>query len=222
MFVLLSIILANGVLTGGDRETIRTTPADFLIAADGGARYCLELGLVPQLVIGDFDSLSADELENLISQGARVERHPVDKDETDLELALRAAKRQKADEVIVLGALGERWDMSLANVLLIAHPEFRRLRVRMLADGQQVMLVQPGASCVLTGSPGDTVSLLPLRGNAHGVKTDGLKYSLGEETLEFGYTRGISNVLLGETARITLDSGLLLCVLVPLERKREV
>jgi thiamine pyrophosphokinase len=206
------IIVANGKLV--DPETIRAElmNADLVIAADGGALHCLDLGIVPGLVVGDFDSLSPAVLDRLIAGGTAIQRHPAAKDETDLELALLAALHQGATHILIFGALGARWDMSMANVLLLAHPAFAHQQITLWADGQRISLLQAGQTHQLNGSPGDTVSLIPLHGDASGVKTEGLAYPLRDETLYFGATRGISNTLLGEQASVFIQHGALLCV----------
>lgn len=142
-----------------------------------------------------------------------LERHPAAKDETDLELALYAARRWEAAEVLIYGALGARWDMSVANLLLLAHPDFQDLQIKLIAGSQTVTLVRGGERLRLQGKPGDIVSLIPLRGDVHGVQTEGLQYPLRDESLLFGATRGISNVLQGEQAAVSLESGELLCII---------
>jgi thiamine pyrophosphokinase len=207
-----TIVIANGMLSDPAAARALIQPGDRVIAADGGAAHCLALGLVPDLVVGDFDSLSAADLERLQALGARLEKYPARKDETDLELALRIACAGGAQPVLVLGALGSRWDMSLANILLLAHPDFRSTRLTLVDGPVEISLAQPGADCIISGAAGDTVSLIPLQGDAHGVVTDGLEYPLLDETLQYAATRGVSNVLLGTRARVGLKSGLLLCV----------
>ncbi len=88
------------------------------------------------------------------------------------------------------------------------------VHIRLLDGSQEVFLLRCGESAEVTGSPGDTVSLIPLGGDAQGVTTSGLEYPLTGETLAFGATRGVSNVLLGESATVHLESGLLLCVVI--------
>src|SRR6476659_8616142 len=150
--------------------------ADLLIAADGGALPLLRAGLLPQLVIGDLDSLAAADVAALAEGGVELRRYPREKDETDLELALLHAARAGATEIDVLGALGGRWDHTLANVALLALPELRGRRARLLAEKQTLFLVRD--SIQLEGQVGDTVSLLPMAGEARGVTTHGLRYPL--------------------------------------------
>lgn len=210
------IIFANGWLG----QPIEFRPDDLFIAADGGTHHALALGITPQVVIGDLDSVSADELHRLAAAGAKILQYPRKKDFTDLELALQYAHAQAADQVVVLAALGARWDQTLANLLLpAARPD---LRV-MLVDGpQEIHYFAGGETLEIHGQPGDTVSLIPLCEQARGVLTDGLEYPLNSETLYFGSTRGVSNVLLGESASIYLEDGRLLCTVIHREETRRL
>jgi thiamine pyrophosphokinase len=203
-----AVIFANGSL----KPPVRLSPADIIIAADGGAQHCLALGLVPAVVIGDLDSLTAKELEALKAQGAEIVQFPVRKDFTDLELALKHARSTGADEILILGALGERWDQTLANVMLPA--AFPDLKIRLVDGNQEFIYLWAGETITVTGCPGDTLSLVPLGGEAQGITTDQLEYSLHGENLPLGSTRGVSNNLLTEKAQISLRDGLLLCVVM--------
>jgi thiamine pyrophosphokinase len=209
-----AVIFANGLLGSPEAARRALHPGDILIAADGGARHCEALGLIPHHLVGDFDSLAPHELEDLVNKGVSIYQHPARKDFTDLELALRHARHLGADEILVLGGLGARWDQTLANLLLPAAEAFASVRIRLLDGPQEVFLLRRGETAEVTGSPGDTVSLIPLGGDAQGVMTIGLEYPLSGETLAFGATRGVSNVLLGESATIHLQGGLLLCVII--------
>lgn len=209
-----AVIFANGLLgsLNAARQSIR--PDDILIAADGGARHCRRLGLTPHFIVGDFDSLEEAELQTFQDAGVVVIRHPARKDFTDLELALRHARSLGVAEILILGGLGARWDQTLANLLLPAAKEFTGVNIRLLDGAQEVFLLRGGESAQVAGIPGDTVSLIPLGGDALGVRAGGLEYPLNGETLLFGATRGVSNLLLGESASVSLAEGLLLCVVI--------
>lgn len=209
-----AVIFANGQLSDLDTAKAALQHGDLLIAADGGALHCRRLGLTPSVVIGDFDSLSEDDLQVLELAGARLLRYPERKDFTDLELALRYAAGQGADEILVLGGLGARWDQTVANLLLPAAAGLEAARIRLLDGPQEVMLIRGGETLTLPGGPGDIVSLLPLGGEAGGVVTTGLEYPLHAESLSFGSSRGISNVISAPNASVSLGQGLLLCVLI--------
>jgi thiamine pyrophosphokinase len=214
-----AIIFANGPLP--DLAAARRTlmAGDRLIAADGGLRHLRALGLTPHLLVGDLDSVTPAEVAAAQAAGAQIERHPARKDETDLELALRRACADGAQDVLIFGALGGRWDQTLANLLLLAHPAYRAVRLRLLDGAQQIYLVRGQA--VIEGQPGDTVSLVALSDDAHGVTTIGLEYPLTGGTLPFGGTLGISNVLLGAEATVTVASGLVAVIVLGQDSLKE-
>ncbi len=215
------VIIANGDPPGQDEVARWLEEGATLIFADGGARAALALGLTPAHVIGDFDSLNEDALAELAQRGAQLHRHPTRKDETDLELALlfaaRALRDEERPEIVVLGARGGRVDHELANMLLLAMPALKRANVSLAHGCERVFLIDARdgpATLTLRGSAGDTVSLLPFGGDAHGIRTTGLEYPLRDESLFVGPARGVSNVLLGEEATVSLRQGMLLCVII--------
>jgi thiamine pyrophosphokinase len=157
------------------------------------------------------DSISQDELAALEAAGARVLPFPPEKDETDLELALRYAAGQGIRQLRIIGATGDRLDQTISAVYLLALPVLAGCDVRLLAGRQEAWLVGPGDHTI-EGAPGDTVSLIPMNGPARGLHTDGLHYPLRGEDLVFGPARGISNVITGTQAHLTLASGCLLVV----------
>jgi thiamine pyrophosphokinase len=204
-----AVIIANGII-GGFCPII--FPEDIVIAVDGGLRHCLELKLRPHTLIGDIDSLSPEEIDTAARSGIPISRYPGRKDHTDMELALHHARNLGADDIVLLGALGARWDMTIANIMLLAAPELAGCRVRILDGMQEISLVQGGETRRFDGNVGDLLSLIPLRTDAQNVCVTGLEYPLGGETLYFSATRGISNVFCDQIATVFLEEGLLLCV----------
>jgi thiamine pyrophosphokinase len=208
-----AIIFANGELSdpSGVRDLLR--PDDLIIAADGGTHHALAVGVSPHIVIGDLDSLSPDVQAQAEAAGARIIHFAPRKDETDLELALLHAAQVGATKIIILAALGGRLDQTIANLLLLTLPELRGIDVRIVEGHQAAFLIPAGDNGVLIeGQPGDTVSLIPLKGDAEGVTVEGLEWSLHDDTLRFGPARGVSNVLAARQARVRIRRGLLLCV----------
>lgn len=208
-----ALIFANGTVFHAEAVRALILLDDYLIAADGGLRYVRALGLQPHLLIGDLDSISPAELDEMRRlPGVRVEQHPVEKNETDLELAIFAALETGAREIRLLGALGGRLDMTLSNIFLLMLPELAGCDARLEDGVEEVFLIRPGKEGVVTGEPGDTVSLLPWGGLAEGVRTEGLYYPLRGETLLPERSRGLSNEMTSTRARVTLERGLLICV----------
>ena len=190
-----------------------------IVAADGGWDKAVSLGLRPDLLVGDADSLPEARFAALAAEGVPIERSATDKDESDAELALLAALRRGATHVTVLGALGgKRFDHAMANVGLLSLPAPEDAEVELLDGVTRVRLLRaPGAggaavNCPLSGPTGDLVSLLPVGVPALGVTTDGLLYPLHDETLEPGPARGLSNVRIAAGASVTLRRGRLLVI----------
>ncbi len=202
------IIFANGPIADVEGEARRyLRPTDRLIAADGGMRHLRALGLRPERIIGDGDSLPPD----LDLSDIPFIRYPAAKDETDLELALLWAAQEPTPEIGVLGALGGRLDHELANLLLLALPQLRGKEVWMAGNGWRVTCLHGGETRSVRAAPGTTLSLIPLGGPAQGIRTQGLAYPLRDEPLHFGPARGVSNVLTQDVVTISLREGLLWC-----------
>jgi thiamine pyrophosphokinase len=204
-----AIIFANGILTESQSVRSLLREDDFIVSADGGLRNALAAGVTPHALIGDFDSLSPTELAEVENTGALILRHSPEKDETDLELAIRYALEKQFTEIIVVGALGGRLDQTLGNIALLADvPPGVDIR---LDDGhEEVFLTQ--SHIVIAGEPGDTLSLIPWGTPAERVVTGNLRYPLKGETLQPHKTRGISNEMLGEKATISLAHGTLIVI----------
>ncbi|MEO6318539.1 MAG: thiamine diphosphokinase [Acidimicrobiales bacterium] len=202
------------VVTGGDpvdpTHLRDLPPGARVVAADSGIDHAHALGLVVDLAIGDFDSVSAEGLLRAHDDGATMERHPTAKDATDLELALDAALSFGPSHIHVLGGHGGRLDHLLANALLLGSPTYAAALITAQMGAARVTIVWERAE--LHGPLGDTVSLLPLHGRATGVRTTGLLYPLVDEDLLPGSSRGISNELVDEHARVTVTAGVLAAI----------
>lgn len=202
------------VLTGGDPIVPglrHRLPADAqVVAADSGLHLADVLGLTVDVVVGDFDSVAPQRLEEAEASGARIERHPTAKDATDLELALDAAMRFVPDRVLVIGGHGGRLDHFLGNALLLASDVYADIRIDAFMGDAHVHVIRTDTE--LTGEPGELVSLLPVHGPARGVTTRGLLYPLDGEDLPAGSTRGVSNEFAEPRAHVSLSAGVLLAV----------
>ena len=220
------IVLADGHV--GPRAALDATwpgwlaPGAIVIAADGGARHARPLGLRIDRWVGDGDSLGDAGIAELEAAGVPVERARPDKDESDTELAVLAARSLGATALTILGALGgPRVDHALANLALLSMPELEALDVRLLsADARVRHLRAPAegdalATLDLAGRVGDVVSLLPVGTDAQGVTTRGLAYALDDEALLAGRTRGLSNIRARPDAAVQLRHGQLLVVESP-------
>jgi thiamine pyrophosphokinase len=211
-----AIVLTNGRME--DSATIRSRledrTEDIVIAADGGSVHAETLGLTLHAVIGDLDSLNEERVAALSAKGVYIQSSPSEKDETDLELALIYAVEQGADEIVLLGSFGGRMDMSITNLLLLTHPQLANIHIEVWHGNQTAWIIRPPGD-EIQGKADDTVSLIPLNGEAKGVTTRNLSYPLHHETLSASLSRGVSNVLTSDEASVSLQEGILLAVHTP-------
>lgn len=204
------VIMANGELEAGEWVRPYLERAEVVIGANGGTEHLLALGVRPDVVIGDLDSLSPAVETQLADQGTSFVRRPRAKDETDLELALLYAAEHFGSEIVVLGALGGRLDQTLANILLLVHPALEERQVTLVTAFQRAWVIRGTGR--IQGVVGDRVSLIPLGGDAFIAETSGLAWPLQGETLVYGPARGVSNVLTAAEATVSVQAGQLLCV----------
>ena len=185
--------------------------ADLVVAADGGARHALEAGVIPDLVVGDMDSLGEELALEAERRGASLERHPASKDKMDGHLAVLAARRLGAEAAELLCATGGRIDALFAVPHVLLAAERTGLRAAVVAGWGGAFVVEAG-SRTLEGEPRDSVSVFPLSGPATGVTLEGLVYPLEEARLEPGDTLGFHNEMAGREARVFVRSGALFVI----------
>ncbi|MBY0544967.1 MAG: thiamine diphosphokinase [Gammaproteobacteria bacterium] len=208
-------IVANGEFIFNAAVDSVLRHAEMVIAADNGGAYCLKHGILPDVLIGDFDSLPPHLLQELKIAETVIIEYPKEKNASDLELALDYALEHAATEITVLGGLGNRWDMSLSTLFLLSNPRYERILLTIVTHDQRLLFVNPLMPLLLTGQPGDIVSLLPLTPIVNGIETDHLHYPLSNETLYASSTRGVSNRLTDNSANVRVKEGVLLCIHTP-------
>lgn len=207
------LLFANGEANPGTmiQRALDEVESPYVLCADGGALNALKFHQTPQTIVGDMDSLTDMQAAEFAAQGAELVQYPMDKDETDLELALCWAARHGATAIYIVGGLGGRFDQTLANVYLLALPELDGIHIEVVDAEQSIRLLKPGRHQV-KGQAGDTISLIPISRAAGGITTSALKYPLRGEPLQFGPARGLSNVMQADRASIEIRQGLLLMV----------
>jgi thiamine pyrophosphokinase len=205
------LIFANGEMAEATWLYPYLARATAVIAADGGTRHLSALGHLPDVLIGDLDSVSPEVRREMEDGQTRVVTHDRAKEETDLELALRYAVVQYPQApILIFATLGGRLDQTVANVMLLAHPAFRGRTIELVEPQQRAWLVESATR--IHGRVGDIVSLIPLGGDVLVAETSGLRWPLSGERLLFGPARGISNEMTAELATLKLAAGRLLCV----------
>ena len=206
-----AVVFVNGEIADYSAAARWLHRDDYRIAADGGARHMEALGLSPNVIVGDLDSIDQGLLAKLQEEGAAVERHPAAKAATDLELAIARAVNDGATEILLIGALGGRLDQTLANLLILAQKNWNVPLA--VAEGDQLARVLRGPQLLtLTGPTGGYVSAVALTEEVTGVTYRGLEYPLVNATLRLGSTRGVSNTLASSPAQIAIETGILLVI----------
>lgn len=205
-----ALVLASGELVMTPQIERLARSAEWVVAADGGVRYAERLALVPDLLVGDFDSATARELARFAATAR--EEHPAAKDRLDLELAIQAARSRGADRVVVLGALGGRLDQTLAAVLIAARWRERGLAVTLHSGLHDLFALGAGDAQTLDAPSGTTFSLLSLKGDAT-VSARGARYPLDDDLLPFGVGLGVSNLTTERETVVSVRRGLVALVL---------
>ncbi len=201
------IVLANGEY--GDLKFYENVfkGCDIILCADGGANYAHRLGVIPDCIIGDMDSIDESVKEYYHSQQVRFKKYPRRKDFTDIQLALTIAEEMGAREIMLLGTQGKRFDHSLSN--LYCGMEYVKRGIKIMHYGPECTVYLACTSMSLQGQIGDLVSVLPLGGGAAGVYLKDFEYPLENVVLECDNPYAVSNVLAEDTAQVLLEKGVL-------------
>lgn len=186
---------------------------DYIICADGGYRLAKKENIVPNLLIGDFDSFN-----EALPQNIKTFVHPIEKDDTDTMLCVKYAAEKNFDEICIVGGIGGRLDHTLSNLQTLAwmvnHWKENKIigkKISMTDYKNHIMLICH-ETVILRGYPGQKISLISFSDECTGITAKGLKWELTDATLTNSFPLGISNEFLGETAEISVAEGLLLVV----------
>lgn len=213
-----ALLIANGSISDY-RLTVKTIEENYgslndfyIVAADGGARHCINLKLLPDAIIGDMDSITAKVLERLNKEDKEIKflNSSPQKDESDTQLALDYLVKSGLRQVLLIGVLGNRMDHSFANLVLLASNNYDGLDIRIISENSEIFIVKK--TCSIKGAKGDRISLFSLTPCTFFKKTTGLKYSLKNEELLFSPVRGLSNEFIKDTVRLDFSDGILMVI----------
>jgi thiamine pyrophosphokinase len=200
-----------GVFVGGDAPHVFVSPVvarcHTLVAADSGWRHALSVGITPTVVLGDFDSITAGELHAAQAAGVPLLEYPSDKDLTDAEIALRYVADSHATSLLLISGGGDRFDHVLSMLHALCDSTLANIRRCAVIGDTRVDIVTATHPLVTSSDHGQLVSLVPLGGNADGVSTSGLRWSLHNEILRSSESRGVSNVAMEETFSVSITNG---------------
>ncbi len=203
-----AVIFLNGDKTDVSQVKKLIDNQTLVIGCDGGTKHAIGLGITPHIILGDMDSIFSQLKKELEKKKVKFVSFPTKKDNTDAELALQYAIIQGCNEIILTGILGTRIDHMLATIHMLANPKYKNLSLQIIERNQHMYIVWDKIK--LTGKKGDLVSFIPLNGDAIGITTQNLAYSLQGESLRGYETLGISNVMTKNTADVSVKKGALL------------
>ncbi len=205
-----TVIVGNGEINDYKYAKKAISGYDFLICCDGGTRHTYNMQIMPNIILGDFDSADDFYLNHYRENNVEFKTFPAKKDETDMEIAFDYAMNIGSKEIIVFGGIGSRFDHTLANVHQLLKALKKDIYACFANENNTVTIMDSKIS--LQGEPGSFVSLIPLTQSVEGVCTFGLGYPLKNETLYIESSRGVSNVFEGHSASVTISSGILLVI----------
>lgn len=209
------------IITGGRLDLVfagkllSEMKPDYVISVDGGLEKTRTLGLVPDAIVGDFDTVDHKVLEEYRRiPGILWDVHRPEKDETDTELAVNTALKLGCTRITILGATGGRMDHELSNLHLLKLCLDQKAEAWICDPQNRVYLLDKGKTFRKKDVYGKYISFIPLTEQVRGITLTGFKYPLTRRDISMGAEAGlcVSNEILGEEASIAFDSGILICI----------
>ncbi|HPD01175.1 MAG TPA: thiamine diphosphokinase [Acetivibrio sp.] len=181
--------------------------AGFIVCADGGAAHLKKMGIVPDVLVGDFDSIDAGHLQYYREKEVEIFKYPEEKNMTDTELAVNVAIDRGYRDIVIIGGTGGRLDHTLSNILLLKKMLDRGVTGKVVNEHNEIFLT--AGSAEVMAKEEYNLTLLPVTERVEGITTKGLYYPLMGETIEMGSSRGVSNKFVAGKAQISITSGIL-------------
>ncbi|MGR6835151.1 thiamine diphosphokinase [Syntrophomonas erecta] len=202
-----AVIMANGEYGSLNGYKSIFKDLDLIICSDGGANYAYQIGLVPDYIVGDMDSIAPEVREHYNRMQVPFKRYPKRKDFTDTQLAMSLAENLGVNQIVFTGTIGKRLDHTLSNLYCCLEQVHKGLKVMHYHPDYQVYLFT--GKLEIQGKPGDIVSVLALSDCCQGVSEKGFQYPLEDVVLEKKNPYAISNVLADTVGIITVQEGIL-------------
>jgi thiamine pyrophosphokinase len=181
--------------------------AGFIVCADGGAAHLKKMGFIPDVLVGDFDSIDTEHLQYYREKKVEIFKYPKEKNMTDTELAVDVAIDRGCRDIVIIGGTGTRLDHMLSNIFLLKKILDRGVIGRVVNEHNEIFLTADSVEVV--AQEGYSLTLLPLTEKVEGITTKALYYPLRGETIEMGSSRGVSNKFVADKAQISITSGIL-------------
>lgn len=206
-------VILNGEIIDykSTKEIIQNKNYDYIICADGGANHTYKMGIMPNYILGDLDSVDREVVSYYEENNVIFKKFPTKKNETDTELCIYQARLLNAENIDLYGALGGRIDHMMANINLLDYIRNQGIEAKILSD-KEILYIAESEEINIEGNPGDTISVIPIKGDAIGVTLRGLEYPLKDYNMKFGIPIGISNVMLSNSCSIKVNKGTLVVI----------
>ena len=206
-------IILNGEIKNYDyiKNIINKNNYDYIVCADGGANHSYNMGIIPNYIIGDLDSIYSEIIEFYKLKDVKFEKFPSKKDETDTEICVYLASKLNAKEIDFIGALGGRLDHMIANINLLYYVRNKGIYTKIISEYEDIHIAI-NEEITINGNIGDTISVIPLNGDAKGVTLENLEYPLNNYDMKFYLPLGISNVMLDEKCSVKVEQGSLIII----------
>lgn len=206
-------IILNGEIKNYDyiKNIINKNNYDYIVCADGGANHSYNMGIIPDYIIGDLDSIYSEIIEFYKLKDVKFEKFPSKKDETDTEICVYLASKLNAKEIDFIGALGGRLDHMIANINLLYYVRNKGIYTKIISEYEDIHIAI-NEEITINGDIGDTISVIPLNGDAKGVTLENLEYPLNNYDMKFYLPLGISNVMLDEKCSVKVEQGSLIII----------
>ncbi|MDR5658314.1 thiamine diphosphokinase [Serpentinicella sp. ANB-PHB4] len=206
------LIVTNGEIKNLKRLNFFAKNHDYIICADGAVEHLRKINYLPDILVGDFDSISKDDMKWIVDNNTPYKQFPKQKDYTDTELALNDALKLKPSEIAFYGSIGSRFDHSLGNVYLLIKGLDKNVPSKIIGDDFEIHIVNKSKMLYISGEEKEILSLIPITTRVEGVTSEGLLYKLDNDTLIRGSSRSISNEFKGGLVKISVEEGLLLAI----------
>lgn len=209
-----ALLILNGDLNLNENEIIeiiKTEKIKKIIAVDGGSNKARKVNLIPDYIIGDLDSITKENKDFYQDKNVKFIKHPVEKDQTDSEIAVDFCKENNFEEIIFFAALGGRIDQEIANINLLEYVNSLELKAKIISKDLEIALIS--GFKVFKNKKGYRLSLIPQSKVVEKVTISGCKYNLEAQDIFRAQTRGISNEIENSRAQVDFESGLLIYIL---------
>lgn len=206
-------IVLNGKINNYQKikNNITIENYDYIICADGGANHIYNMGLKPDYIIGDLDSVDNDIVEHYQKLGVKFEKFPAKKDETDTELCVYLAKTLNATKIDFLAALGGRIDHTITNINLLYYIKQMGIIPRIISSKEEIYIAIDEEISII-GNKGDLISVIPIKEDARGVTLKNLEYPLNNYYMRYGVPIGMSNVMVSNECKVKVEKGNLIVI----------